>query len=317
MTVLGGFLGSGKTTWLRHQLHAGAFADSLVIVNEAADTAVDDALLAGSSRTVVLAGGCVCCERLADLVGLLRQICDERSRSLSTSARLQRIVLETSGLADPGPIVEAIRADPVLVHHILLAEVVVAVDALHGVDQLRAERLGRQQVEVADRLIVTKVDAAGDTALARLVATLRVLNPQADIIGAVKGAPASLPALSAEAFTLTTLEGDHDLWPLRPTTLQLDDEVDWTVFTVWLSALLHARGNDVVRVKGIVRTPAGRLLLQAVRKVVQSPEILADNDDGRSDTDNRIVVIGRGYDPQVIALSLRRFAELGLKTLPR
>ena len=135
LTVLGGYLGSGKTTWLRHQLHEGLFRDAFVVVNEAAETPVDDVLLARSSRIAVLAGGCACCTARADLLTLLKGICDERSRTASGDERLQRIVLETSGLADPGPIVEAIRADPVLVHHIVVSEIIVAVDALHALAQ--------------------------------------------------------------------------------------------------------------------------------------------------------------------------------------
>ena len=140
LTVLGGFLGSGKTTWLRHQLHEGAFEDALVIVNEAAATPVDDTLLSQAHRTEVLAGGCVCCEGRISLIELLHRLCNERSRTSSTASRLDRIVLETSGLADPGPIVEAIRDDSVLVHHIVVAEIIVVVDALHGLLQLRQER---------------------------------------------------------------------------------------------------------------------------------------------------------------------------------
>ena len=310
MTMLGGFLGSGKTTWLRHQLHAGGFADALVIVNEAADAPVDDALLSQTRRTEVLAGGCACCEGLAPLVALLRRLCDERSRAASTADRLDRIVLETSGLADPGPIVEAIRRDPVLVHHILIAEVVVAVDALHGLDQLRRESLGRRQAEVADRFVVTKVDGAAAEAVSRLVATLRTLNPGAAISGAVKGVPAALPAGQAAPEPLAPLDGQERRGPLVPTTVKLGGALDWTAFTVWLSALLHARGEDVVRVKGVVRTPAGRLLLQTVRRIVQAPEILAESPGSAEDTDDTIVLIGRGYDPEDLRRSLRSFSGL-------
>ena len=80
LTLVGGFLGSGKTTWLRHQLHEGQFRDAVVVVNEAAGTPVDDALLQGATELKVLAGGCACCETKADLVALLRDLCDRRSR---------------------------------------------------------------------------------------------------------------------------------------------------------------------------------------------------------------------------------------------
>lgn len=308
LTVLGGFLGSGKTTWLRHQLHAGAFDDAFVIVNEAAEMPVDDVLLGRSTRMAVLAGGCACCAGLPDLIALLRKLCDERSRTDSHGKRLQRIVLETSGLADPGPIVDAIRADPMLVHHIVVSEIIVAVDTLHALTQLRDEPLGRRQVEIADRLIVTKMDEADKQGLPTLLATLKSINPGAAISGAARGSDAVLPASEeAEAILLPELDQSNPAAPVFPTRLVIDENIDWTAFSVWLSALLHARGDDVLRVKGVVRTPAGRLLLQSVRKVMQSPEILPEqHDPGRED--NAVVVIGRGYRGEDLARSLRRFA---------
>jgi len=309
LTVLGGYLGSGKTTWLRHQLHEGALADAFVVVNEAAETPVDDVLLTRSSRIAVLAGGCACCTARADLLTLLKGICDERSRTASGDERLQRIVLETSGLADPGPIVEAIRADPILVHHIVVSEIIVAIDALHALAQLRGEPLGRRQVEIADRLIVTKVDAAEEAALARLLATLHTINPGAAISGAVKGSEVALPSWAdAEPESLPDLSGDGERPAIFPTKLVIDETIDWTAFSVWLSALLHARGDDVMRVKGVVRTPAGRLLVQSVRKIVQSPEIVPEQVDGERREDNTIVVIGRGYRGDDLRKSLRHFA---------
>jgi G3E family GTPase len=304
LTILGGFLGSGKTTWLRHALHEGAFRGALVIVNEAAETPVDDALLSGASRLKVLAGGCACCVGRDALIALLRAVADERSRIASDQDRTNEIVLETSGLADPGAIVAAIKADPVLVHHVVVGEIVVTVDAVNGLASLRSEALGRRQAEAADRIVITKVDAAEEAALKRLIATLRILNPGAVLSGATLGTPAPLPdATGAEPETLgPASEGP----PVFPTRLKLAGDVDWTAFTVWLSALLHARGDDVLRVKGVVRTPAGRLLLQSVRKVVQSPEILPEGGDARED--DMIVVIGRGYRGEDLERSLRRFS---------
>jgi G3E family GTPase len=312
LTILGGYLGSGKTTWLRHQLHAGDFAGAFVIVNEAAETPVDDALLGQSTQLAVLAGGCVCCTARADLIALLRKLCDERSQTASSAARLEQIVLETSGLADPGPIVDAIRSDPVLVYHIVVSEIIVAVDALHSLSQLRREPLGRRQIEIADHLVVTKVDVAEEGSLKRLLATLVRLNPGAQLSGAAKGTVVALPDFQdAGPETLPDLAGDELRPPIFPTRLFIGDGVDWTAFTVWLSALLHARGDDVVRVKGVVRTPAGRLLLQSVRKVVQSPEILPEQSDANGREDNTIVVIGRGYRAEDLRRSLRHFAGMG------
>ena len=309
MTVLGGYLGSGKTTWLRHQLYHGQFKDALVIVNEAAETPVDDAVLGDVQKLAVLAGGCVCCQALGELVSLLRDVCDARSGVDSSGERLQRIVLETSGLADPGPIVEAVRGDFVLVHHIVVGEIIVAVDALNALQQLRSEPLGRAQMEVADRLVVTKIDEAQEAALTRLLATLRRLNPGAVISGAARGSVVGLPAYEdADPELLPELADEAGRSPIFATKLILDPSIDWTDFSVWLSALLHARGDDVLRVKGVARTPAGRMLLQSVRQTVQSPVILPEQSER---IDNVMVVIGRGYRAEDLRRSLQYFASAG------
>lgn len=306
LTILGGFLGSGKTTWLRHQLHAGRYADAAIVVNEAAETPVDDALLGRASRIVVLAGGCCCCTGRDQLLSALRALCDERSRAGVPKPRLSEIVLETSGLADPGAIVEAIRADPVLVHHILVAEIAVAVDALHGLAALRAELLGRRQIEAATRLVVTKVDAAEPALLAVLVATLASLNPAAPVEFTANGSAVAAPDLPpASAEPLPDI-GGRAAEPIFPVRIALGEEIDWTAFTVWLSALLHARGDDVMRVKGVVRTPAGRLLLQSVRRVVQRPEILPEQVQRDDDV---VVLIGRGYSEAELRRSLDFFVR--------
>lgn len=312
LTVLGGYLGSGKTTWLRHQLHTHAFGRVHVIVNEAAETPVDDALLGAAEGMTVLAGGPVDTTGQQELIDTLRALCDARSKIASDGPRLQQIVLETSGLADPGPIVAAVRHDPMLVHHITVDRIIVAVDALHSLAQLATEPLGRRQIEAADELVVTKVDAAPLPALAQLVATLRVLNPTAPITAAVRGEAVPMPDLpAAEPAPLPQIAGESA--PILPTRLHLGDDIDWTAFTVWLSALLHARGNDLVRVKGVVRTPAGRLLLQTVRKVVQQPEILPEQT-GDPREDDTIVFIGRGYRSEDLERSLHHFAGRKIHT---
>jgi G3E family GTPase len=310
LTVLGGYLGSGKTTWLRHQLHVGSFGRVHVVVNEAAETAVDDALLGAAFGLTLLAGGCCCCTGRQDMIRALRDLCDQRSRIPSDEDRLQRIVLETSGLADPGAIVAAIQGDPILVNHIVIEETIVVVDALHGLAQLQTEPLGRRQIGAADRLILTKVDAAAPLALTRLRATLHSLNPAAPQSAAVKGEATPLADLpgDAEAPPLPQLSDEDSRGAIFPARLTIDAGIDWSAFALWLSALLHARGDDLVRIKGVVRTPAGRLLLQTVRKVVQSPEILPEQAGGRED--GTIVMIGRGFRPEDLQKSLHRFVGM-------
>lgn len=315
LTILGGYLGSGKTTWLRHQLHVGAFGPRVhVVVNEAAELPVDDALLTGAAGMTLLSGGCCCCEGRDALIAALHDICDARSRHSAETPRLDRIVLETSGLADPAAIVQMIQADPVLINHIVVDGTIVAVDALHALAQLATEPLGRRQVEAADRLILTKADACDPGVLATLRATLATLNGHADVSAAVLGDAMPLALLPPDAAPadLPPLGHEDNRGPIRPTQVAIPEELDWSGFTLWLSALLHARGDDLVRIKGVVRTPAGRLLLQTVRKVVQSPEILPEQDEARGD--NVIVFIGRGYRPEDLGRSLQRFLSLPTNT---
>ncbi|NVO58579.1 GTP-binding protein [Rhodobacteraceae bacterium B1Z28] len=307
LTILGGYLGSGKTTWLRHQLYHGRFGRAHILVNEAAETPVDDTLLQQhAAGMTLLAGGCACCAGQPELLKSLRHLCDHRSRVASDSARLERIVLETSGLADPGTIAAAIQADPMLVHHILLDEIIVLADAVNIIHQLGTEHLGRAQIEAADRIILTKVDAQLSGAFSAVYATLSQLNPGASITSAVKGeeidpsvdkavSPIPLPALGELA----------DLAAIEPTRLKIDNSVDWAAFSVWLSALLHARGNDIVRVKGVFDTPAGFLLLQGVRNSVQAPEILPSSSTQRA---NEIVFIGRNFAKDDLGKSLEYFS---------
>lgn len=291
LTILGGYLGAGKTTWARHHLRAGNFGRVHVIVNEAAETAVDDALL--PQGATLIAGGCACCTALPRLLAALRDLCDQRARGEGPDA----VLLETSGLADPGAIARGIAADPVLIRHMRIAAVIVAVDALHALGQLIRDPLARRQIAAADRLIVTKPAQAPD--LAPLLGLLTALNPAATLEGAEAGLAAALPP-PGEAPALPEVEAS-----LRLAELTLPETLDWTSFALWLSALLHARGGDIVRVKGVIATPAGRLLLQAVQRTVQPPEILPGPP---APSDGRLVFFGHDLPQEALAASLRRFA---------
>ncbi len=309
LTILGGYLGSGKTTWLRHQLHQKQYGRVHVIVNEAAGIPVDDALLRAADELTVLAGQCVCCEGQESLRQTLLRLCDERSRISDPSQRLEGIVLETSGLADPAAIITLVQDHPILARQIVITEIIVIVDALNARNQLRQETLSRAQIEAADRLILTKTEAADTRKIAELSATLSVLAPGAAQSATIFGSAAALPDIqeSTQLISLPQLDGAKAA-PIRPAQLDLGDAPDWTGFTVWLSALLHARGDEIVRVKGVVRTTAGRLLVQTVRKSVQSPEILPEPEEP-CDTDNSIAVFGRGFTQANLEASFRQFSS--------
>lgn len=307
LTILGGYLGSGKTTWLRHQLFENAFGHAHILVNEAAEIPVDDTLLdQHATGMTVLAGGCACCVGRSELITALRTLCDERSQLTSDHNRLEKIVLETSGLADPASIATAIRNDPVLVHHILLDEIIVLADTMNIIDQLSTEHLGRAQIEAADRIILTKVDVQTPSVLSRICATLTRLNPAASITAAVKGVKTDFDIDgSLDPYVLPILDGTTELPPINPTRLEVPESVDWASFSVWLSALLHARGKDIVRVKGVFPTPAGPLLLQGVRNSVQAPEILPLS---ATKYQKRIVFLGRGFELEELKASLNYFS---------
>jgi G3E family GTPase len=292
LTLLGGWLGAGKTTWLRHQLHAGLRAH--VIVNEAAGVAVDDALLSQAQGVTVLAGGCACCDGSKDLVATLRHLADRRSAGEAVPG----IILETSGLADPAAIITAVANDPILVRHFRLTGTTVLVDAANGAAELAAGTLAIRQIRAATALILTKTDAALPVATARLAATLAILNPLATLSAAVAGIVVPLPALAAAPLPLAQATR-----AVSAVTLPIPKGADWASLSLWLSALLHAHGDRLIRLKGVVQTPAGRLLIQTVRRTVQPPEILPDG----LGTDDILAVIGESPDVAALQRSLARF----------
>lgn len=311
LTILGGFLGAGKSSWLRHQLHQGLLRDQHIIVNEAAGTPVDNLLLGKAARLTVLAGGCACCEGSDALLTTLREICDQVSGR--DAGQTTGILLETSGLADPGAIASAIAADPMLARRLRLSEILVLSDAQHGTSQLMEEPLARAQAETADRIIMTKTASVPPDQTARLLATLRLLNPGARIEAAELGIPRDLPE-PGQPYTLPAARTDTPIRPFRLTiggASRDDDVLGWVALSTWLSALLFARSRDVIRVKGVVRTPAGRLLLQSVRHVMQPPEILPEilpeTFAGPQPEEGVIVLIGRNFDAALIARSWARF----------
>jgi G3E family GTPase len=294
LTILGGYLGAGKSTWLRHQLHVGGFSGAHVLVNEAAEIPVDHLLLAGAEGLTVLADGCACCDGSARFVAVMRELCDRNVVS---------IVLETSGLSDPARIATHIAADGVLARRIRVIETVVVADALHAAVQLATEPLWLRQIEAADRIILTKTDANSTDALARLAATMAMLNPGAEVSGAVLGSVVKLPDTHG-VVPLSVLPPETEAAPIGTLRLGVGATAGWAAVSAWLSAVLYAHGHDIVRVKGIVRAPAGLLLLQAVRGTVQPPEILPA-DMTADDVENVIVFIGRGLENDRIGRSFR------------
>jgi G3E family GTPase len=300
VALLTGYLGSGKTTLLSRLLAHPEMGETAVIVNELGEVAIDHHLLRRvDERTVVLGNGCLCCTLRGDLAEELRDLLSRRDRGEIPG--FGRVVVETTGLADPAPILYTLLADPVVKHHFELERVITTVDAQHG---LRGEE-SVKQAAAADRIVVTKTDLADPSEVNE---ALRRLNPGAEVLEATLG------DLSPDAlfdggerdprqlvYDETPAHGD-----VRALCVTFDEQIDWTAFGIWLTMLLQARGGDVLRVKGLLDIGGdGPLVINGVQHVVHPPEHLPawPDDDRRS----RIVFIGRGFSRPELERSLAVF----------
>lgn len=180
VSVLTGFLGAGKTTLLNRLLKDPALQDTAVIINEFGDVSIDHLLVEKSTDGVIqLADGCLCCTVRGELVDTLADLIERVQ--LEKVAPIQRIVIETTGLADPVPVLQALMGHPVLMQALKLDGVIAAVDAVNGMATLDAHIEAVKQIAVADRVVVTKSDLADENSVSALKARIRQLNPAAEI----------------------------------------------------------------------------------------------------------------------------------------
>jgi G3E family GTPase len=225
------------------------------------------------------------------------------------------VVIETSGLADPAPIVFTITNDPMLRHHFEVERLVVTVDAVNWAEQLAAHAEARKQVLVADDLVITKLDLAdAEEAGAAIAGALRALNPAANLRTALHGVLGEAPPAPRHTpepppppgATGNRLAHTDDVSSL---SLQPDGPVDWLGFAVWLSMLLHARGQEVLRVKGLVELDDHTLVsVNGVQHVVHTPEHLDRST--ISDPSPGIVFITRGIEIERLRQSFEAFQRL-------
>lgn len=323
VVVLTGFLGSGKTTLLTQILRDPALADTAVLINEFGEVGLDHHLLERVDETMVmLASGCLCCTIRGELSDAVKRLLSQRERGLVPPFR--RVVIETSGLADPLPILSTLAADPVLKHHFRLGAVIATLDAVNGADQLSRQPESVKQMAAADRIVLTKTDLASPTLAQEALSAVAAINPEASVI-TVPDAALDVAALLAECGTLNgspvgrmrCLPVDdaalEDGGTMRHTadveafSLVVDRPIDWTAFGLWLSMLLHRHGERILRVKGLlnVEGSATPVAIHGVQHLVHVPRHLAawPDDDRRS----RIVFIVRGLDPGLVRRSMRAF----------
>ena len=298
-----GFLGSGKTTLLSRLLERPELGETAVIVNELGEVGIDHHLLRRvDERTVVLANGCVCCVVRGDLSDELRDLIDRRDAG--EIPQFRRVVIETTGVARPAPIVQTLLTDPLLPHHYSLDAIVATVDGEHGLRGPEA----LQQVAAADTLVVTKSDIAEREALDALETELALLNPAARTVRASFGdveADLLLSGSDRDVREAPPESNGHTHQP-QAVVLTLDRAIDWTAFGIWLTMLLHARGGEILRIKGLLDVGgAGPLLVNCVQHAVYPPVHLDSWPD--EDRRSRLVFIGQGVDHGTLETSLRAF----------
>jgi G3E family GTPase len=211
VTVLTGFLGAGKSTLLNKLLRHPDMGETAVIINEFGDVGLDHLLVKRVDEDIVLLNsGCLCCTVRSDMVDALRDLFLKRVRN--DVPEFQRVVIETTGLADPAPIIHTLMTDPLVGAHFRMDGVVTLVDAVNGDNQLDRQREAVKQAAVADRIVLTKTDIATDAAVDTLRARLRALNPAAPLLEAVSGEIAPSELIDCGLFTAEDKAPDVARW---------------------------------------------------------------------------------------------------------
>jgi len=299
VSVITGFLGSGKTTLLRSVLRDPAYAGSAVIVNEWGDIGLDHELLETSEENLLgLANGCLCCTTRGDLA---RTLIDLAARRRSGAVSYHRVLIETSGLADPAPILHTLLVDPAIAESHRVEALVTVVDALLGAETIERHPEAAQQALLADRLLLSKTDLVPDAAA--LEARLRALNPGAPIMRAVQGAiapdmlfnAATKPeSLQAWLDAVAEPRARHSAG-VETISILREAPLPGVVLPLFLEALAEHAGDKLLRMKGIIHVaeaPEKPAVLHGVRHVLHPIEWLEDwpSEDRRS----RLVLIGQG-----------------------
>lgn len=329
LSVLTGFLGAGKTTLLNQLLRDPALADTVVLINEFGEIGLDHLLVERvDSDMILLASGCLCCTIRGDLIATLEDLLKRRDNCRMPP--FARIIVETTGLADPAPILQTLMYHPYLMLRYRLDSVITVVDAINGPATLQAHEEAVRQVAVADRLVITKSDLAqspvAQGALADLRAQLRALNPGAQLLEAQGGAATAANLLGAGFFSLAGKTPDVVAWlnagayasashahghhhhdvnrhdaSIRAFCLTSAVPIAPASFDMFLELLRSAHGPKLLRLKGIVALaddPARPVVIHGVQHVFHTPLRLESWPDG--DQRTRLVFIVKDLPPSFV-----------------
>lgn len=315
VSVLTGFLGAGKTTLLNRLLKDPALADTAVIINEFGEVAIDHLLVEQASDGIIqLSDGCLCCTVRGELVDTLADLVDR----LQTGriARLARGIIETTGLADPAPVLQSIMAHPALVQAFRLDGVITLVDAVNGNATLDAHVEAVKQVAVADRIVLSKADLVTDPhELEMLRARLRQINPGADLLNVADTKTGVAALFDCGLYNPATKSADVRRWlgeahdhhhhdghdhehdhghdqRVRSYSLVHDGPVPFSAIEMFLDLLRSAHGERLLRMKGVIELsedPSRPLVIHGVQKILHPPVQLPSWPDGQRGT--RLVLI--------------------------
>lgn len=332
VTLLTGFLGSGKTTLLNQLLSNPAMSDTAVIINELGKTGLDHILATHiesehiADNTVLLSSGCLCCTLKNELADTMRDLFFKRA--LQAIPQFNRLVIETTGMADPGPILGNLMNEPVIESTFRLDAVIVTIDSQYGLQQIGQHAEARKQAAVADVLLLTKTDLATPEQLSELKEKLMSINAGATQHHVLNGMLNPQFVIDVGLFGITTKQPEPQRWLRAPITSAKpkgtlphavhDDEI--TSFTVFMPKPLNWRelkpvilklcqthGKNLLRLKGIIHAedqPAP-LAIHAVHFTPYPPTLLEGWDE--NEPISRIVLIGKGLDEDAIRKLLTQF----------
>lgn len=284
--LLTGFLGSGKTTLLSRLVRSPRFADTAVVINEFGEIGLDHMLVGKADDTdvVLLDSGCLCCAATSSLQDTLESLYYRRQRGEIPA--FTRVVVETSGLADPCPVINTLAADPLIARHYRFGGVVATADALHGLSTLDAYREASTQIAIADRIALTKADLADEAAIDTMRAALRGYNASAPIRAVSpdtvdEEAPALFDDLRAEHLDAAALNAAPAAGPLAHVlrygivsyAFTQSQPVGWEDYARWTRHMQRQVGDRLLRAKGLLRWTDGTLrAVHGVRYVFSVPE---------------------------------------------
>lgn len=306
ISVITGFLGSGKTTLLNRLLQHPAMQHAAVVINEFGRVGIDHLLVRAATEDIVLMdNGCLCCTIRGDMVNTLQELLHKRTRG--EIPQFDRIVMETTGLADPAPIIHTLLNDDEIKGFFNLDLVITTVDGVYGLQQLDQHYETVKQSAVADALIITKTDLVVEEHLNTLTQRLKKLNPAASIHYSVQGEVEVEQLFSHKLYDPTTKHLDVQRWLqadayraptqtiqiqafkkiagndqirhddyIRSFCIEYDEPISWKVLNRWFQQLTALRGKDLLRTKGIVYTQETDLpiLVQGVQHIFQPPTTL-------------------------------------------